>query len=147
MKPTKAKDLYERLDLSKDADEEEVKKQYRKYAFKYHPDRNQGDKEAEEEFKAINEAYEILKDPHKRQMYDIFGYTGNNDVIKGPSRTYYGGPMTNQEATRVLDEILSNLLYGFAEILKEGNEREKARKEGRKRKDKKLSDILKDLFK
>ena len=69
-------DYYELLGLSRDADLEEIKKRYRKLAFKYHPDRNEGSKEAEELFKQATEAYEILRDPEKRSMYDRYGEQG-----------------------------------------------------------------------
>ena len=66
-------DYYKILGVNKDADENEIKKAYRKLAIKYHPDKNLGNKEAEEKFKEINEAYEVLKDPNKRKQYDQFG--------------------------------------------------------------------------
>ena len=66
-------DYYELLGLSRDAALEEIKKRYRKLAFKYHPDRNEGSKEAEELFKQVTEAYEVLRDPEKRSMYDRYG--------------------------------------------------------------------------
>ena len=69
-------DYYELLGLSRDADLEEIKKRYRKLAFKYHPDRNEGSKEAEELFKQVTEAYEVLRDPEKRSMYDRYGEQG-----------------------------------------------------------------------
>lgn len=69
-------DYYQILGVSREATEEEVKKAYRKLAFKYHPDRNPGDNEAEEKFKEAAEAYEVLRDPEKRQLYDRFGHDG-----------------------------------------------------------------------
>lgn len=69
-------DLYSVLELEKWASKDEVKKAYRKLAMKYHPDRNQGDKDAEQKFKEINEAYSVLSDDTKRQQYDTFGSTG-----------------------------------------------------------------------
>lgn len=66
------RDYYEILGVAKHAGEEELKKAYRKLAMKYHPDRNPGDSEAEQKFKEAAEAYEILKDPQKRQRYDRF---------------------------------------------------------------------------
>ncbi len=69
-------DYYEILGISKNADASEIKKAYRKLALKYHPDRNQGDKEAEEQFKKINEAYQVLSDTEKRDIYDRYGKSG-----------------------------------------------------------------------
>jgi len=70
------RDYYEILGLDRSADENTIKSAYRKMAMKYHPDRNQGDAEAEEKFKEATEAYEVLKDPQKRQMYDQYGHAG-----------------------------------------------------------------------
>ena len=71
-------DYYEVLNLNKDANEAELKKAYRKLAKEYHPDVNPGNSEAENKFKEINEAYENLSDPQKRQSYDQFGHDGPN---------------------------------------------------------------------
>ena len=70
------RDYYEVLGISKGAGEDEIKKAYKKLARKYHPDMNPGDKEAEEKFKEINEANEILSDPTKKARYDQFGFAG-----------------------------------------------------------------------
>ncbi|HKJ43942.1 MAG TPA: DnaJ domain-containing protein, partial [Sunxiuqinia sp.] len=67
------KDYYKILGVSKNASQEEIKKAYRKLAVKYHPDKNQGDKKAEERFKEVTEAYEVLRDPEKRKKYDELG--------------------------------------------------------------------------
>lgn len=67
------KDFYEVLGLQKGASDEEIKKAFRKLAIKYHPDKNQGNKEAEEKFKEINEAYQVLSDPEKKARYDQYG--------------------------------------------------------------------------
>ncbi len=69
-------DYYELLETNKNATPDEIKKAYRKLAMKYHPDRNQGDKEAEEKFKAVNEAYQVLSDPDKKALYDRYGKAG-----------------------------------------------------------------------
>lgn len=70
------RDYYEILGLSRDASEQDIKKAYRQAALQYHPDRNQGDKEAEERFKEASEAYEVLRDREKRTLYDRFGHDG-----------------------------------------------------------------------
>ena len=69
-----ARDYYDILGLSKSASDSEIKSSYRKLAMKYHPDRNPGDKKAEEKFKEISESYEILKDPQKKAAYDQYGH-------------------------------------------------------------------------
>jgi molecular chaperone DnaJ len=70
------RDYYEILSISKNASGEEIKKSYRRLALKYHPDRNPGDKETEEHFKEAAEAYEVLRDPEKREIYDHYGHAG-----------------------------------------------------------------------
>ena len=82
------KNYYETLGVSKNADQEEIKKAYRKLALKYHPDRNKGDQAAEDRFKEIGEAYAVLSDPEKRRQYDTFGAEGfgrrfsNEDIFR-----------------------------------------------------------------
>ncbi len=70
------KDFYSILNVPRSATPEEMKKAYRKLAMQYHPDKNPGDKKAEEKFKELSEAYEVLSDPKKREMYDQFGHAG-----------------------------------------------------------------------
>ena len=70
------RDYYEILGLDREASENEIKKNYRKLAMKYHPDKNQGDKKAEEKFKEASEAYEVLRDPEKREIYNRYGHEG-----------------------------------------------------------------------
>lgn len=71
-------DLYNVLGVSKNATQDEIKKAYRNLAFKYHPDRNQGSKEAEEKLKEINAAYSVLGDSDKRRQYDLNGFSDNS---------------------------------------------------------------------
>ena len=73
------KDYYKILDIDKKADDATIKKAYRKMAMKWHPDKNQDNKtEAEEKFKEISNAYEVLSDPKKKESYDKFGEEGLN---------------------------------------------------------------------
>src|SRR5271170_7311069 len=70
------RDYYEVLGVSKEADDEVIKKAYRKLAMQYHPDRNVGDDDAELKFKECAQAYEVLRDPEKRRRYDRYGHAG-----------------------------------------------------------------------
>lgn len=83
-----SKDYYEVLGLQKGASDDEIKRAYRKLAMKYHPDKNQGNKEAEDKFKDINEAYQVLSDPEKKSRYDQFGTA---DFDGGFGSGGYGG--------------------------------------------------------
>ena len=77
------RDYYEVLGLEKNASEREIKKAYKRLAMKYHPDRTQGDKQMEERFKEIKEAYEVLSDPQKKAAYDQFGHAGVEGAAGG----------------------------------------------------------------
>lgn len=90
------KNYYEVLGISKTASADEIKKAYRNLAFKYHPDRNSGDKVAEEKFKEINEAYDVLSDEKKRADYDSFGTS--NSRYSGTNNSYNrNNDFTNEE--------------------------------------------------
>ena len=95
------KDYYEVLGVDKSASADEIKKAYRKLAVKYHPDKNPGDKEAEEKFKEAAEAYSILSDPDKKAKYDQFGHAG----VDGAGPDFSGG-FGN------LNDILNDLFGG-----------------------------------
>lgn len=82
------RDYYEILGVARDADADAIKKAYRKLAFQYHPDRNNGSKEAEAKFKEATEAYEVLRDPDKRAAYDRYGHAGVKGGGAGPG---FGG--------------------------------------------------------
>jgi molecular chaperone DnaJ len=84
------RDYYEVLGVARDATEEDIKKAYRKLALKYHPDKNQGDKAAEEKFKELGEAYEALSDPQKRAAYDQYGHAAFDPRTRGAGRAYGG---------------------------------------------------------
>src|SRR6202161_1245114 len=80
-------EYYETLGVPRKADAEEIRKAYRKLARKHHPDLNPGDKAAEDRFKTVQEAYDVLSDPKKREMYDQVGFYSENGVPPGG-----GGP-------------------------------------------------------
>ena len=82
------RDYYEVLGVEKSADQEAIKKAYRKLAVKYHPDRNPGDKEAEDKFKEATEAYEVLSDEKKRPLYDQYGFAGVDGMDQGGGAQY-----------------------------------------------------------
>lgn len=86
------RDYYEVLEVAKTATAEEIKKAYRKKAIQYHPDKNPGNKEAEEKFKEAAEAYEVLSDPQKRQRYDQYGFAG-----VGGAGGFQGGGMSMED--------------------------------------------------
>ncbi|HER08022.1 MAG TPA: J domain-containing protein [Bacteroides sp.] len=91
------RDYYKTLGVSKSASQEEIKKAYRKLALKYHPDKNKGDKNSEDRFKELSEAYEVLRDPEKRKKYDQLGadwdkYQDAGAPGSGFSRAWSGSP-------------------------------------------------------
>ena len=86
-----AEDFYKVLGVEKNATQQEIKKAYRKLALKYHPDRNQGDKSAEEKFKRVSEAYEVLSNDEKRAKYDQFGHAAFEQGGFGGGQGGFGG--------------------------------------------------------
>ena len=96
------RDYYEVLGVGKTATADEIKKAYRKKAGQYHPDKNPGDKAAEEKFKEAAEAYEVLSDPQKRQRYDQFGHAG-----MGGASGFGGGGMNMEDIFSQFGDLFS----------------------------------------
>ena len=104
------RDYYEVLGVGKSADEKEIKKAYRKLAMQYHPDRNPDNKEAEEKFKEINEAYEVLSDETKRRNYDQFGHEGVNG--QGFGGQGFGGGFGSGGFEDIFGDIFGDMFGG-----------------------------------
>lgn len=102
------RDYYEILNVSKTASADEIKKSYRKVAMQFHPDRNPGDKSAEEKFKEAAEAYEILSDQDKRAQYDRYGHAG----VSGNGRGGYGGGMNMDDIFSQFGDIFGEDIFG-----------------------------------
>ena len=102
------RDYYDVLGVSKSADNKEIKKAYRKIAIKFHPDKNPGDKQAEEKFKEAAEAYEVLSNNEKRQRYDQFGHAG---MKGGPGG--FGGSMNMEDIFSQFGDIFGGGFGGF----------------------------------
>ena len=99
------RDYYEVLGVDKNASADEIKKAYRKKAIQYHPDKNPGDKEAEEKFKEAAEAYEVLSNPDKRARYDQFGHEGVNGGAGGFGEGFSGGSMSMDDIFSMFGDI------------------------------------------
>jgi len=108
-----AKDYYELLGVHRNATEIEIKKAYRKLALKYHPDRNPGDKEAEEKFREITEAYQVLIDPQKRAQYDQFGRVFDDSSAGGDF------------SSTIFDDFFDDIFEGFFGFSRSGRRRER----------------------
>ncbi|MFA7219874.1 MAG: J domain-containing protein [Synergistaceae bacterium] len=100
MSKTSTIDYYKTLNVKKDATDAEIKKSYRKLAQKYHPDKNQGDKNAEEKFKELSEAYEVLSDADKRRQYDRFGHMAFNNGSQDARSSNFHFHMDEDEIMR-----------------------------------------------
>lgn len=105
-----AEDYYSILGVAKGANEDELKKAYRKLAMQYHPDKNQGDAAAEKKFKSINEAYDVLKDPQKRAAYDRFGHDAFSSNGMGAAG---GGAAGNYDFSGSFSDIFEDLFGEF----------------------------------
>jgi len=103
------RDYYEVLGVSKEASKEEIKKAYRKQALKYHPDKNPGDKKAEENFKEAAAAYEVLSNDEKRAKYDRYGHAG----IGGAGNGFGGSGMTVEDIFSSFGDIFGDAFGGF----------------------------------
>jgi DnaJ-class molecular chaperone len=108
------KDYYQILDVPENASQDDIKNAFRKLAFKYHPDKNPGnEKQAEQKFKEINEAYSILGDTQKRQQYDFakksgFNTVGNQDFAYAQSdifRNQFSDPASMEELSRLFQQL------------------------------------------
>lgn len=102
------KDYYEVLGVSRNASNEEIKKAYRKLALRYHPDKNPGDKSAEEKFKEAAEAYEVLSDDQKRARYNQFGHAG----LSGSGQGFGAGGMTIEDIFSQFGDIFGGFGFG-----------------------------------
>jgi molecular chaperone DnaJ len=107
----KKRDYYEVLDISQTATPEEIKKAYRKKALQYHPDKNPGDKAAEEKFKEAAEAYEVLGNEDKRRRYDQFGHAGVGSSAGGSN---FGDGMTMEDIFSQFGDIFGGHFSGFS---------------------------------
>jgi len=103
------RDYYEVLGVTKNATAEEIKKAYRKVAMQYHPDRNPGDKSAEDKFKEAAEAYEVLNDPEKKAQYDRFGHSA---FSQGRGGGYSGGGMNMDDIFSQFGDIFGDESFG-----------------------------------
>ena len=102
------RDYYEVLSVSRSATADELKKAYRKVAMQHHPDRNPGDKAAEEKFKEAAEAYEVLSDPQKKSQYDRFGHAGVGNNRGGG----FGGGMNMDDIFSQFGDVFGDDIFG-----------------------------------
>ena len=107
------KDYYKILGIDRKASTDEIKKKYRKLALEFHPDRNQGDKQAEEQFKNINEAYQVLSDDTKRKRYDQLGSSYSDWQRRGaPGNFNWNDWVSQQGSSRGAQQVNVEDLFG-----------------------------------
>ena len=106
------KDYYEVVGVSKSADDKEIKKAYKRLAMKYHPDRNQGDKDAEDKFKEVKEAYEILTDAQKRAAYDQYGHAAFEQGGMGGGGGFGGGGFGGADFGDIFGDVFGDIFGG-----------------------------------
>ena len=104
-------DYYHTLGVSRGASDAEIKTAYRKQAMTYHPDRNNGAKEAEEKFKAITEAYDVLRDPNKRALYDRYGEAG----LRGGASGFHHVDLSEARVGGLGTDLVASFLHELAE--------------------------------
>ena len=139
-------DYYEMLNVNRNASDDEIKKAYRKLALKYHPDRNPGDKQAEEKFKQVSEAYQILSDSNKRAQYDQFGHAafgdggpfaggfdftaGFEDIFGDVFGEFFGGATGRRRGRSRGDDLRYNLTLSFEEAVSGAEKKIKIPRQG-----------------
>ena len=127
-------DYYQTLGVSKSADEKEIKKAYRKLAKKYHPDTNPGDAAAEQRFKEVTEAYNVLSDQEKRKLYDQYGFAAFDESAGGsagdstPHGNHYSYHFEGGDDDDIFEDLFGNMFHGgFANSFHGGYGQEKSR--------------------
>ena len=105
-------DYYESLEVSRTASPDELKKAFRKQAMRYHPDRNPGDDAAEQKFKEINEAYDVLKDEQKRAAYDRYGHDAFEGGMGGMGGGFGGGFAGAGGLGDIFDQMFGDMMGG-----------------------------------